>query len=74
MHADMHLYTERHRAAELRAEATRWRLLRDCRRELPPRWAAGVTALGWTMVSAGLRLISLPRRPPGTVPRFGDHH
>jgi hypothetical protein len=64
MHPDMHLSIERHRAAELRAEVTRWRLHRDCRRELPPRWAAGVTALGWTLVSAGLRLISLPQRPP----------
>ncbi|MFD1544128.1 hypothetical protein [Nonomuraea guangzhouensis] len=64
MHPDMHLYTEQHRATELRAEVTRWRLHRDCRRELPPRWAAGVTALGWTLVSAGLRLISLPQRPP----------
>ncbi|MEV0349821.1 hypothetical protein AB0H88_28940 [Nonomuraea sp. NPDC050680] len=73
MDADMHLYTERHRVAELQAEVTGWRLLRDRRRELPPRWAAGVTALGWTMVSAGLRLISLPRRAPSTVPRFGDH-
>ncbi|MEU4226440.1 hypothetical protein AB0F17_19260 [Nonomuraea sp. NPDC026600] len=64
MHPDIYLYTERHRAAELRAEVTRWRLRRDRRRELPPRWAAGVTALGWTLVSAGLRLISLPQRPP----------
>ena len=24
----------------------------------------GVTAVGWTLVSAGLRLVSLPQRPP----------
>jgi hypothetical protein len=65
MHPDMHLSLERLRSAELRAEASRWRLAREHRRTLPPRWAAGVTALGWTLVTAGLRLISLPHQPPG---------
>jgi hypothetical protein len=62
MHPDAHWYAERFRATELRAEAAAWRLARDRRRELPPRWAAGAIALGWALVETGLRLVDLPGR------------
>ncbi|WP_219503768.1 hypothetical protein [Nonomuraea ceibae] len=53
MHPDIHLRLDRIRAAELRADARRWRRARHHR----PARTAWAGALGWAMIEAGLRLV-----------------
>ncbi|WP_328431580.1 hypothetical protein [Streptomyces sp. NBC_00453] len=56
MHPETHLALHHTRAAELRAEATGYRLAAVAKRPRDLR-----TRLGWTLVEVGLRLAAAPR-------------
>lgn len=57
MDSGMHRYLQQMRAAELQAEAARWRLARQAAAARPHRGALR-RRLGWVMVEVGLRLVA----------------